>query len=257
MTEAFRPLAAPLFYDLEEVAKGLSGQPAYRPFIEQIRRYRDAMSVQNDLRECQDCLDVLAQQNLNTPSMEHAWQVIISALITRAIVLYVRATKTSSRHRTFVPVRTAMPPDLVPLHERMVSLRDNAIAHFGPGPGGTRPSWAREVVALRLDGDKASLVLPYSRTNIQTDLPSNLRSLLDYAIARVWELAGERADRLLEEVKRLWVSDGSFREILQSSLLDLRGFFNGDEAAVRQAVEADVDAQTLRRPSYVPTEFLC
>jgi hypothetical protein len=245
----------PSFYDFEALAASLPTSK-YRPLIERIRRFRDAMSALTDLRECRECLDVLRRHDplKNVSERErHVHETVSSALIERAIILYVRATKTGSKHRTFVPVRNALPEDLVARHERMVLLRDDAIAHFGPGPGGVRPPWCREIAALRLEGNVASVALLYSRIGIQSDLPDDLDRLLDYAVARLRDISTERADDLLAEVKRLFQDDRGFQRRVEEHALDLHHFFEGDEAAVKQVLEARPG--DLPRASYSRSEF--
>lgn len=250
--------APPLFYDLDALCASLGGFDRYKAFADQVRRYRDAMSTVNDLRECTEILDVLQGHETAEDASREAdprRSVVAGALLAQAVIWYVRATKTSSDHRSPVPIAAKMPPELGALHQRMIDLRDRALAHFGPAWGGERPPWVKETAALRVDGDQASVLLLYSRTKFQTDIPAQLRSLLDFALPRAWEIATRRANMALAECKRLYDADEAFADLLRSSTLDVRAFFAGDMNAVRAAMEAPSTAGTLDPPSYWSQEF--
>jgi hypothetical protein len=248
----------PLFFNLDGIVAAVTPGRKYVRFVTQVRRYKEAMSALNDFRDSADCLEMLAEHNplKQVPACQtQSHQITCGALLSHAILLYVRAAKTSSKHRGALPVLARMPADFRAVHERMVALRDNAIAHYGPGPGGARPDWARETTALRMDGQVASLALLYSRTTVQTDLPGDLRRLLSYAVNRGWEIASERADQLLAEGARLSREDREFVGMLEKHAIDLHEFFGGDEAAVQQAIASDSTAQTFEKSSYFATEF--
>lgn len=216
------------------------------------------MSVVNDLRECTEILEALRQEvgdDASKLGSGSASPVVAGALLAQAVIWYVRATKTSSDHRSFVPIAKRMPADLAVFHQRMVDLRDGALAHFGPGEDGDRPRWAKELASLRVDGDQATLTFLYTRSKMQTDLPQQLQALLDYAVPRAWEIANERGDILLGETKRLYDSDEAFAEKLRTLNLDLWSVFDGDPVAVQQAIDCRSTAETFVPPSYWRKNF--
>lgn len=240
--------------DLEAVVAAVSLQEERVRFASLVRRYHDAMSALNDLRDCQEHLEALARHDPLQPADNQQHHLISGALLSQAIILYVRAAKTTSKHRTPLPLRAKMPLELVSAHERMVALRDNAIAHFGPGPGGNRPAWIRERTALRVHSGRADLRFLYSRVAIQTDVPRDLERLVVSAIERTWRIAEERAAHLLTETARLYDADPPFRGALGDNEIDLNSFFDGDLAAIAQT-RADGPERQLGASSYQRSEF--
>jgi hypothetical protein len=247
----------PRFIDLDSVSAGLGSGNAYKALNSLVRRYRDAMSALNDLRECQEYLDVLREHDpLPQPTGSQQYHHAVSgALLSQAIILYVRATKTKSKHRTFVPVAQKLPAALGRAHKLMIALRDNAIAHYGPGSAEKRPAWVREKAALRVFRERASMRLLYSRVAIQTDLPNDLQHLVDHARQILVIIAEERAADLLEEVKRLHDSDPDFRTLASTNDIDLSGFFDGDAAAVAQTLAQAAADNGLAQASYQRSTF--
>lgn len=66
------------------------------------------------------------------------------ALLCSAIVFYARATKTQSDHRKTFDIRSQMDDAEKLRHDMLVALRDDAIAHYGPGELGSatvREDW--------------------------------------------------------------------------------------------------------------------
>jgi hypothetical protein len=249
----------PLLLDLERVANQLRDKPPYKPILGMIRRYGDVMSALNDLRECGEALEALSKSfpdGVENSELSDHDRVVCGALMAHAIILYARATKTKSNHRGFVSVHRAMSKNLRKAHQKLVGLRDNAIAHYGPGVGGNRPAWARETVALRIaEDDTATLTLLYSRVTLQSDLISDLRSLLSYVVPLLWNMASERADVLLGECQRLHSSDEAFAAWLRAERIDPMVYFGGDAVAAKQAIESPSSAERFAKPSTFRNEF--
>lgn len=75
-----------------------------------------------------------------------------SALLNTAIILYARATTTTSDERKGFDLRPRFTDDQRIVHQELMDLRNNAIAHFGSG-GSYRGVWQSEVVILQPRGD--------------------------------------------------------------------------------------------------------
>jgi hypothetical protein len=230
----------------------------YRVFVERVRRYGDAMSILGDLAEAKRMLVALARHhslaNADAAGDEDRY-VTLSALLSQAVILYARAAKSKANHRTFVPLQRNLPPELRAVHDNVVQLRDDAIAHFGPGDGPGGRHWAQETVVLRIDGTVATLALPFSHSVYQEDLAKQLEVLVDHCITAMWGICGERADLLLQECTRLLHTQPHFQAQLSEAEFDLAEFFHHDKASIERFVSGRSSAGTLPAPTYAPVKY--
>jgi hypothetical protein len=121
-------------FNLTALSERLFTEQRLLPLAGCIRRARDLRSLTVDLeiaRESLDALDVV----WGTPTANNDFTAgtIESALLNNALVLYVRATKTTSDERGTFDLRSRVSEDEKAVHEELVDLRDKAIAHFGSG----------------------------------------------------------------------------------------------------------------------------
>jgi hypothetical protein len=248
----------PFFSDLRRLAGAARGEPEYCIFEERVRRYGDAMSILADLADARRMLDALARPEptkASSAAADRDRHVTANALLSQAIILYARAAKSRSRHRTFVPLQRGMPPELRLIHDKVVQLRDDAIAHFGPGTGPGGRHWAKETVVLRIDGSVATLVLPYSRSTYQDDLAHQLGILVDHCTTKIWDICSDRADLLLKEGTRLLHFEADFGARLRAAEFDLKGFFNHDRASIQAFLNGRSSAGTIPPTIYAPVEY--
>jgi hypothetical protein len=248
----------PFFSDLRRLAGAVGELAPYSVFLERVRRYGDAMSVLGDLAEAKRMLVALTRHRSTVDSSTAPDEdrfVTLSALLSQAIILYTRAAKSRSNHRAFVPLQRNLPPELRPIHDNVVRLRDDAIAHFGPGQGSGGRHWAQETVVLRIDGTVATLALPYSHSVYQNDLATQLEVLVDHCVAKMWGICGERADLLLEECTRLLHTRADFGAQLRAAEFDLGEFFHHDQASIESFINGRASAGTLPSPIYAPVEY--
>jgi hypothetical protein len=249
-TRKFPFSSDPFFVNLRLIAEEVKTEPGYRIFVDRVRRYGDSMSVLGDLAQARALLEASRREAMSNADGDEGEQLKAGALLSQAIIIYSRATKSRSRHRSFVPVQKGMPGNLRAIHDRVVRLRDDAIAHYGPGPGPGGRHWSKETVVLRIDGSTASLVLPYSHSTYQEDLSAEIGRLVEFCIQNAWEICSERADLLLEECTRLLHSEDSFAGRLQKAEFDVAGFFHDDEASIQSFINSRSTAGTIPPTRY-------
>ena len=142
-------MSAPLGIDLGAAADGLPDQ--YRHVAGSIRAFRDAHSAHTDISQALDMLQSVGPAQTDADGGNPWAQHAVPALIYSAIVLYVRATKSSSDHRATFNLASDLPDRLKVVHDRLCLLRDGAIAHYGPGRVGAGRAWHEERVIIPLD----------------------------------------------------------------------------------------------------------
>jgi hypothetical protein len=99
-----------------------------------IVRVLDLNSSRTDLRLAADfahhALSIIRQPR---PSASPLQEDVILALTSSAVIYYARATKSSSDHRRTFNLRCHFDTGEIERHDLLCRLRDDAIAHFGPG----------------------------------------------------------------------------------------------------------------------------
>jgi len=107
----------------------------HKDLAHKIRHLRDVQSIHTGLRIAQDFASSISAIRHSALSAERneLTENIMLALLNSAIVFYVRATKSGSRHRRTFDLRSGFSADQRADHATLCDLRDDAIAHFGPG----------------------------------------------------------------------------------------------------------------------------
>jgi len=76
------------------------------------------------------------------------------AFISMAAVYYARATNTQSKHRKTFEIRTRLDEAELRDHDLICGLRDDAIAHYGPGVLGPDDNFRADYMLLPEDGQQ-------------------------------------------------------------------------------------------------------
>ena len=134
--------------DLVAFAESLPGER--RALAGAIMALRDAQSARTDLNIAFDF--VISLREMRELAMHaaagHRAENCALALMYSAIVLYARATKSESDHRRTFDPRSKFDDAEKHAHSVLCGLRDDAIAHFGPGHPYTGPTWQADGVFL-------------------------------------------------------------------------------------------------------------
>lgn len=231
-------MAVKFLIDLSAAAKELRHEPRYRKLASLISRLRDIHSAQFDLVAARDDLVAAARlkSNLEPGRQPRERNRVIGALISQALILYVRATKSRSRHRGTPPITVDWSSDLLERHNRVSEWRDDIFAHFGPGLEHAAGHWAKEATVLVVHDDgSVGLVHPYSRADFRGSAADDLILLVNEALKAVERLREERLSQFWSELRAL--DQGKDKELfkrLRTFEFEPLPFFDG----VPESVEA-------------------
>lgn len=131
-----------------------------------IKKLHDNHSASTDIVLAHDQMRTLRnlQDEAATAEAGSDIQNICLGVFISICVLYSRATKTSSNHRSSNSVSGRFDEKEKEVHFLICKLRDDAIAHFGPGLGiGKRPMQQDTVFAIWDDVKGALQIAPSSR----------------------------------------------------------------------------------------------
>lgn len=131
--------------DLRKFARLLP--PEHAKLAKLVRKWVDAHSVSADIRMARDYLaDALRWHYTRRDSLKHA----STALLHSAVMLYARATERGSDHRSHVPIADKCTADQMELHNRLLDIRNESLAHFGPAGG--EKSWSEDLAVMIVEG---------------------------------------------------------------------------------------------------------
>jgi hypothetical protein len=225
----------PGWIDLTAAADAFKGETRYRPLIDAIRRYTAYESAKTDLQYAQQRLKIAGELAGPQPAKQSSISEnedtasIISALLVHALILYTRATKTSSNHRAQVPFTRRWNRHLKDTHERVTNLRDDVIAHFGPGDRQPAGYWAKERVIARKMGDKLAIGSPKLRAHFRGAVFDDLNVVIDAALRAAEEIENERARNLSSQLDACADADPDFRSKIAAFRFDEEGYFEDAE----------------------------
>jgi len=216
--------------DLEELADALP--PRYKPLAGKIRRCRDSNSVFTDLLHASNMIGSVRQAHEAANSGTDWAQNAVPALVYSAIILYVRATHSGSDHRARINLAKGFNAAQRAMHTRLVSLRNDALAHYGPGETGEGYAWNEERLVIPIQSpNRNMLMLASRRIGFAPALPNEMAS----HIAEVIPLAKAEADRrnaeLIAALDVAITSDRTLVDLAKQNLIDLKSRFGVNPAA--------------------------
>ncbi|WP_213502997.1 hypothetical protein [Novosphingobium decolorationis] len=159
-------------------------------------------------------------------------------LLYSSIYLYARVTKTSSKHRKYrFNFLKEYADDEVAKHLMLCELRDNALAHFGPGEIHGGKVFHSDGVFLMLNPDGSTQVVTLSsRVVIQPRLIDTLRQMTQRALT----LIGDHTQKLNAQVTSALNHEAGesteLSQLAQNHFTDL-ATFAGSEGAARDILE--------------------
>jgi hypothetical protein len=153
-------------------------------------------------------------------------------LVYSAIILYARATHSDSKHRVRINLTKHFTPAQKALHDRIVTLRNDALAHYGPGEISEGFAWNEERLVIPMDRPaEARIMLVSRRVGYAPGLPSEMAA----HIARVLLMAQREVERrdteLTEALNATIDDDGGFFDLAVQHKIDLDDMFGGHPAA--------------------------
>jgi hypothetical protein len=217
-------------FNLTALADRLFAEGRLLPLVNKIRRARDVHSLSADLAMALESLDAL-DMLLKAPTATDDFEKIIteSALLNNALVLYVRATKTTSKQRDGFDLRSRFSEEEKVMHKELADLRDHAIAHFGSG-GSYSGEWQAELVVLQSKGEEAKPAVVTRRQMVDQKLAKRARKQIEVAHALLRALSLEKLDEVTEEINKAVAKDPEFYKVVGRHPLNLNIFLTSAEA---------------------------
>jgi hypothetical protein len=217
-------------FNLTALGECLFAEKRLLPLVDHIRRARDLRSLCVDLEMALESLDALdALWRASTENIELIKSTTESALLCNALVLYVRATKTSSDERGGFDLRPRFSEVEKAVHQELSDYRDKAIAHFGSG-GINRVEWQAELVVLQYNGQESKPAVVTRRKMVDRKLAQRARTQIDTALALLRVLTLERLDMVTEAIDKARAVDPDFNKLLDQYPLNLNIFMTSEEA---------------------------
>lgn len=218
-------------YAIDLVAVASALPPQHKRLSRHILRLRDIHSARTDLKLALDFVDSLKQIKQVAMAAEAGAvsENCAIALFYSAIVLYARATKTTSAHRRAFDFRKQFSDSELKAHRVLCDLRDDAIAHFGPGGSYVGPAWQKEGVFLPR-GDQR--IMTASRRIV---LNPQLIETLDRQVHRALMVAERYTQddnaKTVAALNEAVEQDPDFPAFCRAREIDLIPFFGSSEAA--------------------------
>lgn len=214
----------------------------YNKLQRMIRHTSDAHSVHSDLAIAYDMmlsLPTLVEMSRRQDHQPNWASNAALAAFNSAIILYVRATKTSSNHRTAFDILKGLSSDQRASHEKMCDLRDDAIAHYGPGEGYGGPVWQWEGMYLPLDRHDDLRIMKVSRRVFQqTQLEGELTRLIHRVMLLADANLQKRDASLVAEMNKQG-ADQDLIEHFNLFKVSMTEIFEGNAAAAQAAMSGD------------------
>ena len=217
-------------FNLTALADRLFAERRLLPLAGKIQRALELHSLSTDLemaRESLEALNVL----LKEPATPDDFKKIIteSALLNNALVLYGRATKTSSKQRDGFDLRSRFSDDEKVTHKELTDLRDHAIAHFGSG-GTYSGEWQAELVFLQCKCDEAKPGVATRRQMVDRKLVERARKQIEAGLAILRALSLAKLDEVTDEINKARDADPEFHRELSRHPLNLDIFLASPDA---------------------------
>jgi hypothetical protein len=230
-----------------DLTKALRSIPSgrHQTFVKAVRSFEAAASVSLDLKAVKRSVELLLRYT-DEPE-ERAETGVCDALLTHAVVIYARATDTSSPTRFKVGADKAYTAGQKETHHKIMLLRNKCLAHFGPGEG----LWNEDRVIYFENDNEAGLTTVHRRTNFDTEVARELLSLVDTAIPYVNKLQKQRAEALSEAIGTY---SSSVTEFVESSHFDVSAFYGGRDDAIKQFMLDEPFTVSVSHRAVKPTD---
>lgn len=172
-------------------------------------------------------------------------------LISSAIIYYARATATTSRHRKTFDIRNRFDDNELKDHNLICGLRDDAIAHYGPGPLGPTVALREDRMFLPEGGQQimmASRHMAHSKS-----LARVIRRQAQRALIITQRSVYEREAKMVDALNKAIEADPKLAEAAKEHEVDL-GEVMGNPEMVAQALSGPRIGTRRVHGNYRPRE---
>lgn len=213
------------------MAERLFIERRHLPLVGQIRRVRELTSLHSDLMMALESLAALEPLLIApTDPSNHRLLITQSALLNNAIVLYSRATTTTSGERRGFDIRPLLTDAEKLAHKELVDLRNDAVAHFGSG-GSYEGEWQAELVLWQFKGSVAKSGVLTRRQMVDPRLVQRARAQISVAKELLRKICMERNDDVTNAIAQAAEDDPEFYREITKHPLNLAIFLRSQQAA--------------------------
>jgi hypothetical protein len=188
------------------------------------------MSVRYDLTRANNDIDLImisaakVENGQKDPS-DDLFARSMGGLICQALLLYTRATASGKQNRHSVSITRGWSQPLLKRHDRIKKIRNNAIAHFGPGIDRPDLFWVKETpVFARLSETSAIFQMAAVRLNYRSSVVDDLMVLVPEALESALKIYLRIANTTMNELNNL-KGDDELSTILRDNIFEGSTFF--------------------------------
>jgi hypothetical protein len=212
-------------FNLTKALSGLSLKDAkYGKLVRALRNLAAARSVNTDLSEAKEALEVAGRAKIqNFGSVERDVAIQVEALFVHAVLLYCRATHSSTRARHRIDVLGQYSAELKTDHKRITSLRDSVIAHYG-SEDEISGSWNSDHVVQHLRPDGFTLSYPQFRVAHKAETTRALSRLVEASLTYIENYGLEKQNEVVSELQQM-AADGRLLSLIRSQPFDEKSYF--------------------------------
>lgn len=242
-------------YELLALASQLKSRGRHAKLVGQIEQAYAVCSAHEDLRNAVESLEALRELTRGPRELDGLEQHLpaaAGALTSHAVILYCRATETSSNHRRRWFNLRMLREDQRSLHAVVKKLRDDAIAHFGTGDAHPEGAVIREALVLHFLGREPRLVFHSAWSLNRARFTDDLLTLAEEARDVARQKAEERLSAVILGIAEAGKGDRSLARMIQQHAFEpgsfflspdsqerlWRGFNDGQTSTVTTTVEA-------------------
>ena len=215
-------------YDLTALAARLRQDQRHRRFSGLVEKAVSVASAHQDLLDAQACLALLneltTEARLSRGWAKRKTSCAAGALFSQSIILYARATTTKSENRRQWFGREKLSAEQQEVHDLVMTLRNDTIAHFGFGNALSSGPLVKEALVLLVTKERQGPVFYASRIQNKSALAGQLLDLVEALVSathvRALELMNAAADALREACDL----DPSLQDIVSSFEFDSEAF---------------------------------
>jgi hypothetical protein len=157
-------------------------------------------------------------------------QVIVGSIFNNALIHYVRASKSDSDHRKTFFLDRRWSEQLKAKHHIITNLRDDVVAHFGPGKDG-HEVYADDRFVHAEDENGVSLLTPSTRANYREKYINFLNELIAKALVDSEELFSRKAETASKGLADLASNDDYLARVMAETRFSPEDYYFSSEDA--------------------------
>lgn len=165
-------------YNLTKFAD--ASKHARRLLLSHIQEITSLELTLKDLRDARGMIRELGRQDSGLAMGELSQQqdLVGRSLFMSSLILYARATELGSKGKARVKFKDALNQIQRKTHDRMLSLRNNGLAHYGYGDDLSN-EWSKAICVLIVDGDQWNIGVTGQFFNYKGNYQLELLGLID------------------------------------------------------------------------------